>query len=154
MMRVSGRPRTLLTPLISWIPRVNLSREMPSCPFPQVLQLCRGFCYFRDSGSLPLALTWLHFLQVAGCVSERAWLRWSSSSSSPTSFSAFASPLHLEFLKMNWTWRQLWASSSLLHLMSCVPSVASEEEEQNVALWSPEIVIMSPINDGWSNFLA
>uniref|UniRef100_A0AAX7VEW7 Uncharacterized protein n=1 Tax=Astatotilapia calliptera TaxID=8154 RepID=A0AAX7VEW7_ASTCA len=98
MMRVNGRAHTLLTLLISWIRKVNLSGEMPSCPF----------------------------LQVTGCVLEKVWLRWSSSSSSPPLFSAFASLLHLELQRMNWISHQLWDSPPLLHPISCVLSVASE----------------------------
>uniref|UniRef100_A0A3P9BPF0 Cytochrome P450 2K1 n=1 Tax=Maylandia zebra TaxID=106582 RepID=A0A3P9BPF0_9CICH len=97
-MRVNGRAHTLLTLHIFWTKRVNLSGEMPSCPF----------------------------LQVAGCVSEKVWLRWSSSSSSPPSFSAFVSLLHLESQRMNWISHQLWDSPPLLHLICCVLSLSKE----------------------------
>ncbi|KAF7641174.1 hypothetical protein LDENG_00290440 [Lucifuga dentata] len=105
-MRVNGRAQGFLILLTSWIRRVNLSRETPSC----------------------------HFLQVVGCVLERVWPGWSSFSFLPPSFSAFVSLLHLEFQRMNWILHQLWASPSALHLMSCVPSVASEEESWNILI--------------------
>ena len=39
MTRANGRAHTLSTLHTSWMRRVNLSREMPSCPFLQVQQL-------------------------------------------------------------------------------------------------------------------
>lgn len=74
------------------------------------------------------------FLQVAGRVWERVWLRWSSFSSSPPSSSDFVSLLHLELQRMTCRCYQLWASPSILHLMSCVPSVVNEEESWSMAL--------------------
>lgn len=68
------------------------------------------------------------FLQVAGCVWERVWLRWSFFSFSPPSSSAFVSLLHLELQRMNWICHQLWVSPSTPHVMSCVLSVVNEEE--------------------------
>ena len=64
--------------------------------------------------------------KVAGCVWGRVWPRWSCSSFSPSSSSAFVTLLHLELQRMNWISLQLWASPSARHLMSCVPLDANE----------------------------
>lgn len=136
-MRANGRAHTLLTLPTSWIRRVNLSGEMPSCPFLQVQLIFLLFKDYRDVlhriilfNALQISL----FLQVAGCVWERVWLRWSSFSSSPPSSSDFVSLLHLELQRMTCRCYQLWASPSILHLMSCVPSVVNEEESWSMAL--------------------
>lgn len=85
-------------------------------------QICYACIYLRLFSPLSL--------QGAGCVSEKVWPEWRSSCSSRLSFSTFDSRPLLEFQRMNWTWHQLWASHSLLHLRSCVLSDANEKEPE------------------------